>query len=396
MVWHYLRSMLIAIDATTICDKDGGVGAGIEHYTWSITHSLIRLNSSNKFLILVPKEFSVIRRNQLIEDVEGVEFIEMFGPKIKFLSRHVILPLIFWFKKIDALFSPFGQIPLFFKGKSIITIHDVMIYTNPEWFNEDQKKEFSTRIVVPNSIKKADNIICVSNATKVALNNLFPETTEKSVVIYEGVSVPYSEEVNIANERFPFDKDYILFLGTIEPRKNLVNSFKAFNKFLDDHIEQVGNVRFIVAGKRGWKTEEVEDMLIQVNKRWSHIEPNGVIQFLGLVTEEEKWILLRRASVLMYTSFGEGFGLPVLEALSVGVPVISSKKGALEEIGGDVPIYTDPEDLEAISFAIAQCILLPEGVVNLRDHGYKHVKKFNWHDTAKKTLKIIEDTKNFP
>ncbi len=388
--------MLIAIDATTICDNDGGVGAGIEHYTWSIVFNLIRLNTSHKFLIIIPKEFSVIRRNQLMEGVDRVECMEILGPKIKFLSRHVVLPLIFLFKKVDVLFSPFGQIPLFFRGKSIITIHDVMIYTNPEWFNEEQKKEFSTRIVVPNSIEKADNIICVSNATKIALNNLFPITIEKSVVVYEGVSVPYAEEVNIVNDRFPFDKDYVLFLGTVEPRKNLVNAFKAFNKFLEDHIEQVDNVRFIVAGRRGWKTEEVDNMLMKVNKKWSHIEPNGVIQFLGAVTEEEKWILLRRASVLIFTSFGEGFGLPILEAMSVGVPVISSREGSLEEIGGDVPIYTDPEDLEAMSFAIAQCLLLPEGVVNLRNDGYRHVEKYNWKDTAKKTLKIIQETKNFP
>ena len=112
-------------------------------------------------------------------------------------------------------------------------------------------------------------------------------------------------------------------------------------------------------------------------------------QFLGPVTEEEKWYLLSGASCLFFPSFHEGFGLPILEAMSVGTPVITTACGAIPEVGGDAVIYVDPEDIEAMSFAIAQCVLVPQGAQYLREEGYRRAKSFSWQETAKKTIAVL-------
>ena len=193
------------------------------------------------------------------------------------------------------------------------------------------------------------------------------------------------------SRRFPFDRDLVLCLGTVEPRKNLVNAFLAFDQTLQSHPELASQVRLVVAGKKGWQTHEIENELIRVNRAWRESEPNGVIQFLGPVTEEEKWNLLAHASCLLFPSFDEGFGLPVLEAMAVGTPVIASNRGALPEVGGDAAMYVDPNDTEAMSFALSQCLLVPEGVRELKEMGIKRAAEFSWERAAKETLKVLEE-----
>lgn len=384
--------MRIAIDGTTLCAPDGSLGAGIEHYTWSIISSLLQIESNHQFFISVPSVLNRVRRNELLGLHPHVTLLPMWTKRSGFLSRHILSPARFALRRADVLFSPYGQVPITWIGKSVMTVHDVAIYHHPEWFPDQQT--FSTRFVVPKSVERASSIIAVSNATKEALAGCFPAAESKTNVIYEGVNVSEAYQalqgIDETSSRFPFDRDFILFLGTIEPRKNLVHAFKAFHAFLERRPEQATQVRFIVAGKKGWNTEEIEQELLAVNHAWKHVEPNGVIQFLGPVTEEEKWNLLARASALFFPSWYEGFGLPVLEAMAVGTPAIVSDRGALPEVGGDAVIYVDPEDIESMSFALTQCLLIPEGTKEICDIGFKRVREFSWEKTAKHTLDILE------
>ncbi|PJA46304.1 hypothetical protein CO174_00360, partial [Candidatus Uhrbacteria bacterium CG_4_9_14_3_um_filter_50_9] len=350
--------MRILIDGTTLCDAEGRAGAGVEHYTWALVRQLLRSgDGKHEFLVYVPPMFNEIRVKELTEGCEHVRILRSYGPRVSFISRHVLLPLRFALWRPDVTFFPAGQAPLFFRGNSVVTIHDLAIYDHPEWFPEGQ--DFASRVVVPKSIDRATRVIAVSQATADRLQKRFPHTKGKTVVVYEGVRPPTEllDQLDAGNVRFPFDQDYVLHLGTIEPRKNLAHALEAFSLFLEGHPELVGSVRFIVAGKRGWKTKAIEAELLRVNHAWKDVEPNGVVQFLGPVTEEEKWQLMARASVLLFPSLDEGFGLPVLEAMSVGTPVITSSRGSLPEIGGDAAIYVDPDDVEQMSLSIAQCLL---------------------------------------
>ncbi len=214
-------------------------------------------------------------------------------------------------------------------------------------------------------------------------------------MVHEGVDVEEAyqalKDANWESRRFPFDRDFVLCLGTIEPRKNLVHAVKAFDAFLCAHPEQATQVRLVLAGKRGWKTQDTEAEVTRVNRTWKSSEPAGVIQMLGTVTQEEKWHLLARASCLLFPSYEEGFGLPVLEAMAVGTPVIASAIDALQEVGGDAAMYVEPTDVEGMSFALTQCLLVPEGTRELKEAGLIRVAGFTWERAANETLKVLED-----
>jgi len=384
--------MKIAIDGTTLCGPDGSRGAGIEHYTWNIVTALVQSTQDHEFYIATPPALNRIRRAELEALGPHVVIIPSFGPKLSFVSRHGLLPLRMGIRRPDVLFSPFGQVPLAWRGRSVITVHDLAIYEHPEWFEDRQ--DFSTRILVPKSLERADAIIAVSAATEQKLHEIFPFTESVTHVVHEGVDLndAYSalEQMDSVSTRFPYDRDFVFYLGTVEPRKNLVHAFRAFDRFLQSRPEQAGEVRFIVAGKKGWHTQEIEQELMRVNHAWADVEPNGVIQFLGPVTEQEKWTLMARASCLLYPSYDEGFGLPVLEAMAVGTPVITSNRGALPEVGGDAAMYVEPEDVEAMSLALTQCLLVPEGVRSLLEMGLARAGEFSWEKAAEATLKILE------
>ncbi|NQV89696.1 MAG: glycosyltransferase family 4 protein [Parcubacteria group bacterium] len=384
--------MRIAIDGTTLCASDGSRGAGIEHYTWNIVSYMARAAREHELFIATPPALTRIRRAELEALGPNVTLLPSYGPKLSFVSRHGILPIRMGLRRPEVLFSPFGQVPLAWRGKTVVTVHDLAIYEHPEWFEDRQ--DFSTRVLVPKSLERADAIIAVSKATEAKLHELFPYTEGMTHVVHEGVDLAdaYSalEEMDAVSTRFPYDRDFVLYLGTVEPRKNLINAFKAFDRFLESRPEQASDVRFIVAGKKGWHTTEIEEELMAVNNKWSGVEPTGVIQFLGPVTEQEKWTLMARASCLLYPSFDEGFGLPVLEAMAVGTPVITSNRGALPEVGGDAAMYFEPEDVDGMSLALTQCLLVPEGVYTLLEEGITRAASFSWEKAAEQTLGIIE------
>lgn len=385
--------MRIAVDAMTLCDQEGGVGAGIEHYTWSLLFALVRASPDDEFYLLVPPTMTDQRMMVFSQGVANVHWLCTSKRRVTFFTRHLWHAFRLWLVRPEVLFAPSGQFPLGWRGKTVATVHDVLIYQHPEWFSPEQRTAFSTRIGVPMAIEHASRLLTVSTWTQQQLHTLFPVTKTKTAVVHEGIDVP-THDLSVAPHRFPYDREYLVFIGTREPRKNLANAFRAFDLFLQAHPEQASQTRFVVAGARGWNAQEIETEMQRVNRAWKHVEPHGVIQCLGRVTEEEKWVLLRRAACLFFPSYEEGFGLPVLEAMGVGTPVITTRCGALEEVGGDVPIYVDPDDCEAMSFSIAQCLLVPEGVVTLQEEGRQRVQLFTWQQTAEHVKTILHAAGN--
>lgn len=387
--YQILNSMRILFDGTTLCAPDGSLGAGIEHYTRSLLKALCAHAPRDDFFVAVPSYCPRQLVAQTVGEAQNVHLLCALLPSMPLISRHIGLPLRAVIARPDVYFSPFGQLPLGWLGKqNVLTVHDLSIFDHPEWFPEPIAHSLITKFVVPRSYARAQKIICASHFTRSRLRALFPDTKMKAVVVHEGVELGNFKDVQFT-DRFPFDREYLLCLGTVEPRKNLVAAFRAFDRFLSGHPEQVSSVRLIVAGKSGWKTTETEEAAAAINHGWKKEEPEGVIRFLGAVTEEEKWYLLSRAAGLLMLSHEEGFGLPVLEAMSVGTPVIVSCGGALEEVAGDCAIVVEPSNTEAVSLALAQCILVPEGLQSLREDGYRRAKQFSWDETARRTIEIL-------
>ncbi len=313
--------------------------------------------------------------------------------KIPFVSRHLGVPLEAWARGAKLLYGPGGHTPLGWRGKSVVTVHDVAIYEHPEWFDALGSQAFSTRVLVPRSLEHATKIIAISEATKQGIARIFPGCENKTVVISPGVEVPKEVEPFSPEtiQRFGLTEDVILFVGTLEPRKNLVNALKGFGAFLDSHPERMETTRFILAGARGWGAEEVESAIKELNARFASLVPSGVARHIGYVTAEEKWALYTHARALLFVSWDEGFGLPVIEAQAVGCPVITTDRGALSEAAGDAALYVQPDDPESIGFAIAQCILLPDAVAPLVEEGRERVKQFTWDRAAERIARMFNE-----
>lgn len=355
--------MRVAID-TSVFSSPSGVG----HYARAITSALKRRND----VTVIP----VASRG-----------------KIPFLSRHFGVPLEAWGRGAKLLYGPGGHTPLGWRGKSVITVHDVAIYEHPEWFDGLGSQTFSTRVLVPRSLEQATKIIAVSEATKQGIARVFPGYEKKTVVIAPGVEVP-NEIKPFSTEtiaRFGLTEDVILFVGTLEPRKNLVNAIKGFGAFLHSHPERVATTRFILAGGRGWGAEEVETAIAMLNAEFVSLVPSGVVRHIGYVSTEEKWALYTHARALLFVSWDEGFGLPVIEAQAVGCPVITSDRGALPEAAGDAALYVQPDNPESIGFAIAQCVLMPDAVAPLVEEGRERVKQFTWDRAAEKMATVFKE-----
>ncbi len=378
--------MRIAIDARTICDAAGGSGAGVEHYTWSTVFALLRQAPEHRFFIFVPKALSAERRAALTAGCRNVTVLPA-------LHRHTLFPLALAAVRADVLFVPTPNLPFFWNGPSVITAHDQFIFEHPEWFPKEDAASFSTKRLVPRSLRRATRIVAVSEATRHTVERAYPERGERISVAHPAVdAAPVGQDLPLT--RFSVPHEYVLFLGTVEPRKNLATAFYAFHRFLTDHPERAATLRFVVAGKWGWKTSEAREAMDRVNSWWRPSAGESVIQMTGPVLEGEKWPLLRGALAFVFPSLDEGFGLPVLEAMSVGVPVLCSDRGALPEVAGDAGLFAPPTDVEKWAFLFAQALLMPEAVAPLREEGKRRSYQFTWDRTAAGVLKAIVDAAN--
>lgn len=346
--------MRIAIDGTTLLARDGSPGAGIEEYTRRLSAAMVAAAP---------------------EDVRAVTPLG----RVPFFSRHVSVPMRASVAKADVLFCPSGHIPLGWFGKSVITVHDLAIYEHPEWFPKNGSP------LDARSILRADRIVAVSEATKAQIGRLFPEAVEKTTVVYPGVSVFEGARGRTTVST----KDTVLFVGTLEPRKNLLNAILAFDAFLRMHPDRATTTRFVLAGKTGWKSDAILAAVTRVNETWRARAGEDVAVLTGYVTEEEKWALYRSSTCLFFPSFYEGFGLPVLEAMAAGLPVVTSARGALPEVGGDAVMYVDPEDVEQMAFALAQCVMLPDAMRDIVAEAGRRSRTFAWSRCAEGVLQQV-------
>ena len=252
-------------------------------------------------------------------------------------------------ERADVFHAPSGSLPMGYAGASVITVHDLAIYLHPEWFPGGQL--FARRIVVPSSVRRAKRIIAVSRSTKRDLQRIFSAPSEKISVIHEGVDpasltastfAKASADKSAGKSSFDLKKPYFLFLGTIEPRKNVDGLVRAYETLVRRFSKLSDGVELVIAGARGWKSERTFARIEAFNK--THGGGGPVIRTLGYVSAEDKAALMARALAFVFPSFYEGFGLPVLEAMSLGAPVITSNLSSLPEVTGRAALPVDPRD----------------------------------------------------
>ncbi|MDD2680816.1 MAG: glycosyltransferase family 1 protein [Patescibacteria group bacterium] len=269
--------------------------------------------------------------------------------------------------------------------KHVLTIHDISFLHYPEFFS--YRKNFWHRaLALKKLVDKCTAIVAVSENTRRDIIDLLNVPEEKVRTIYSGlnlsVSLPGPDEEKSFFNRHELKSDFILYLGTIEPRKNIAGLIYAYNRLRDKNIHLV-DVQLVLAGANGWRNRAIY-------RAWENSPYRRDIKFLGYVTDREKELLYQRAQVFIYPSYYEGFGLPPLEAMEHSLPVITSNVSSLPEVVGTAALSINPYDINAIAKALELVVTNPELKASLIKAGKEQIKQFSWEKTAKEYLELFK------
>lgn len=289
--------------------------------------------------------------------------------------------------RIDEFWGTEHMLPLFTKGiRRVLTVHDLALLINPKWGS--RKNAIMQNVFCRLSCKCADHIIAVSEATKKDICKLLHIKEQKIAVIYNGGGqneVPAfseEEEQEIRNRLKINDNRFFAYVGNIEPRKNIENIVKAFESAKSDLD---GECKLVLAGKLGWRTEKIIQSIDNSRYKSSILLP-------GYISEREKEFLLQKAIAFVFPSNYEGFGIPIIEALSYGGVVITAQNSSLPEVGGEVAFYVGREhDVKDIAKKMLQCSKISvEQRSELEAEGKKWADQFGWKKCSKRTQEVLE------
>lgn len=364
--------MKIAIDCRYALDPANGQFGGISEYIDGAVHALLELKTDDKFVLFFSDKYF----GDLAAVRPSVEIVRVPAESGNFFFNHFIFPRLVHSYHPDIFFAPHGQLPLGWRGRAVITVHDLAIYDHPEWFPGGFSRWFSTKLVVPRSFRRAEKIITVSEATKKDLIRLFNVSAEKIFVVYPAVAVFVflqngPDRVYLEEKQ---NDQYFLCLGTIEPRKNFLLAARAMKIFHQKFPEH----RLLIVGKRGWKYEATVKEFVGAD----------FIEEIGYVSPEEKFSLLAGARALIFPSLYEGFGLPSLEAMTLGLPVITTSVGALPEVCGSAVRYVSTDDPSELARAMGEMVD-EKTRLSYIEKGLARAKLFSWPNTAEEILKIF-------
>lgn len=373
--------MRIGIDASCILPIRTGVG----NYTLNLLKSLLRLDDKNEYVIFLNSfsqtmnpEFHFLRKPNV-----KVKRFHIIGPFLWQMWRFFNAPPIEVFvNKVDVFHSPTGVIIPQLKGKRLITIHDLYFMEHPE--ETDVLGGKYLYHTLPRKIHKVDKIISVSHSTKSAIIKYLKVPPEKITVIYEGVDFTRFRRVydktllNLIREEYCLPSQFILTVTTIEPRKNVEGLLFAYRR-----LKQILNnpPKLVIVGRKGLKADKITETVHQLGLYRDVI-------FTGYVSDDHLPLIYNNALVFVFPSLSEGFGLPVLEAMACGLPVVCSDIPALREIAGDVAIFVDPENYYLMAEKLKEVIISHKLRHQLQEKSLQQARHFSWESCARKTLNL--------
>lgn len=359
--------MVIGIEAERANNK---LKTGVEHYVKELIQHLAKIDSKNQYILYLQTQpqdwFLSLPTNFRLKVM----------PFSKFWTQLRVSWEMLWHAP-DVLFVPASTLPLI-HPKSVYTEHDVAWIYYPKIFSFYMRwfhRVFSW-LARTNSTK----IISISEATKKDLIDHYQIVSEKIVVVPHG----YTKTENINHElpavlKAKLPEKYILFLSTLQPRKNLSALIDAFSELRTEHPEIPH--KLVVVGKPGWKFQET---LRKID------ENKDIVVYLGHVGDDDRWPIYRRADLFIHPSLYEGFGMWILEAFECGTPVAVSNNSSLPEVGGNAAMYFDPKNKQEIKDTIKKILTDDNLRQDMIAKGKQQLTKFSWEKCARETLAVLE------
>jgi glycosyltransferase involved in cell wall biosynthesis len=355
----------LAVDGSGLVRARAGVGV----YTREILHAMNVDRPDCRFTVYLPPGAAPPR------PAPGIGYRPL--PSARFVGRHFQWPATIRRLRPDAYFGAAGQLPLRSVGcPTVITIHDLAIYINPRWF--PGRQPLSTRLVVPRSLERADVVIAVSNNTASDIEDLFGIPASQVQVVPHGVSALFrplsTEDLAIARDRLKLPERFVLFVGTIEPRKNLDTLLEGWAMMRD-------RPDLVIVGAWGWGYEPISERIGRLGPGIRHIE--------GLDPTELPAVY-NLARALAHPAWYEGFGFPPLEAMACGTPVVVSDRSSLPELVGDAGMVVAADDPEAWRKALETVVSDADLAAGMRRRGILRAAQFSWARSADLTWRAVD------
>lgn len=370
-------------------------GAGIGRYTRELARAAIE-QGEEEFILFYPAyglpsaSPYLAHVRQLCKTHPSVRTVPIpLSPRILTIlwqRLRVPFPVEYLIGRVDLLHSPdFVLPPTTRRTRTILTIHDLAFLTHPECF-EPSLRQYLLQ-AVPRSIQRADRLCVDSFATQQALDALLGIPPQRSVVIYPGVASRFAPlpkaQCEVWRQRLALPPAFLLFVGTLEPRKNLVRLLQAFHLLTQERPWE--HLSLVLVGKKGWLYEDIFATRHQLGL-------TERVRLLDFVDDEILPTLYNLAEAFVYPSLAEGFGLPVAEALACGTPVVTTNQSSLPEVAGDAAILVDPHQPEAIAEGIVRALAQAE---RLRTAGPVQARQFSWEHAAQQILRCYREVGNW-
>lgn len=351
---------------------------GISRYTLQLIGALAELDPHNSYTLF----HSWKDENDYQPDKANFRRRNLFTPCHHRFERW-LLGAEFLPRDLDLLHSPDFIPPAFGASRHLITVHDLNFLYYPEYLTTESRRYYAGQIEW--AVQKADHIVADSEHTRQDLIDALQLPPRKVTTVHLAANPIFAqefadEEIDRTLSSYDLVPDYILFVGTLEPRKNVPTLLRAFDLL---RKETGLEIPLVLVGRKGWLYEEIDEVMVA-------LQLDEHVRHLSKVNDQQLAHFYHRAGVLALPSHYEGFGLPVLEAMHCGCPVVASNRASLPEVAGDAAILLEPDEVEAWAAALAQVVTDQATRGELVEAGKRQASRFNWTKTAAATLKIYE------
>lgn len=369
--------MRIGIDGIPLASLRTGVG----HYTFELARALSLVAPADRFELVSPLPLL----DSVTEEI-GQTSLHSVRLRLNTLLRPwwaVRLPLYIRQTGLDVFHGTNFDVPLWNRCATVATIHDLSLFLHQE--THEKRLVRRARHRMPLMARNATMIITPSESVKREVCDFFGMSPEKVLAIPEAARpcfkpVPSAEAARLIRQ-FGIEDEFILFVGTIEPRKNLITLARAFAEILRTTTLRP---QLVIAGRKGWLMGELFSYI-------KEMEASDRVRFIGYVPDDALSALYSSCSVCVYPSLYEGFGLPTLEAMACGAPVITSRTPALMETVGDAARLVDPKDVQALARTMTELLLDEKARAELSSKGLRRAAQFSWEQTARQTLEVYRE-----
>jgi glycosyltransferase involved in cell wall biosynthesis len=373
----------VALNAQLLSNAASYRSAGINRVLQHLLAELPAVPGGEEYLVYAPAGAANRRLLSSPRVRRRLTRLPVDRPPVRIAWEQTVLPVELLRERVDLLHalgfvSPFG-----WRGKTVVTVYDLSFLRFPEVFNRSNRFYLGT--FTPPSLRRADRVITISESTRqdvIDLCGVAPERVTPILLAADERFKPATPDAIAAfRERHGLPKRYILYLGTLEPRKNVETLVKAYARLReqgsDDHI-------LVLAGGKGWQYDSIFEQVRALGLTDS-------VRFPGFVPADEQALWYSSATVFAFPSRFEGFGLPLLEAMACGTPVVSSWASSLPEVVGDAGLLVDPSDVDGLSSALRQLMEDESQRQTLAAAGLARARTFSWQRMASETVQLYRE-----